>query len=116
MLKKIARWVGIAVIALLAVVVAAQTATAQTAANDGSRKVKSKVAPVYPELAKQMSVSGTVKVQVTVAPNGSVKAAKPLGGHPLLIESAVDAVKKWKYEPDKDETTIIVQFNFTPAS
>ena len=113
MLKTIARWLGIAVIALLAVMVAAQTASAQ---DDGGRKIKTKVAPAYPELAKQMGVSGTVKVQVTVAPNGTVKAAKALGGHPLLIDSAVQAVKKWKYEPEKDETTVIVQFNFTPAS
>ena len=113
MLKTIARWLGIAVIALLAVMVAAQTASAQ---DDGGRKIKTTVAPAYPELAKQMGVSGTVKVQVTVAPNGTVKAAKALGGHPLLIDSAVQAVKKWKYEPEKDETTVIVQFNFTPAS
>ncbi len=116
MLRTIARWVGIGLVALLAVMIAAQTATAQNSASDGGRKIKSKVAPVYPELAKQMNVGGTVKVQVIVAANGTVKAAKALGGHPLLIESAVDAVKKWKYEPDKDETTIIVQFNFTPAS
>lgn len=113
MLKTIARWIGIGLIALLAVVVAAQTAHAQ---DEGGRKVKSKVAPVYPELAKKMNVGGTVKVQVTIAPNGNVKTAKALGGHPLLIDSAIDAVKRWKYEPDKDETTVVVQFNFNPAS
>lgn len=113
MLKTIARWVGIGLIAVLAVMVAAQTATAQ---GEAARKIKTKIAPVYPDLAKRMNVGGTVKVQVTVAPNGTVKTAKALGGHPLLIESAVDAVKKWKYEPEKDETTVIVLFNFNPAS
>ncbi len=113
MLRKIMRWVGIAIIALLAVMVAAQTASAQ---EDSERKVKTKVAPTYPELARKMNVSGTVKVQITIAANGSVKTAKALGGHPLLIEPAVDAVKKWKYEPAKDESTTIVQFNFSPAS
>ena len=113
MLRTIARWLGIAIIALLAVMVAAQTASAQ---DDSGRKVKARVAPVYPELARKMNVSGVVKVQVTIAPNGTVKTAKALGGHPLLIESAVDAVKKWKYEAGKDETTTIVQFNFNPAS
>jgi TonB family protein len=113
LVKRIARWLGIGLIALLAVMVAAQTANAQ---EDAGRKIKTKIAPAYPELAKKMSVGGTVKVQVTIAPNGSVKAAKALGGHPLLIESAVDAVKRWKYEPEKDETTVIVQFNFNPAS
>jgi TonB family protein len=105
---------GIAIIALLAVMVAVQTASAQD--DEAARKIKTRVAPTYPELARKMNVSGTVKVQVTIAANGSVKSAKALGGHPLLIESAVDAVKKWKYEPGKDETTTIVQFNFNPAS
>ena len=113
MLRTIARWLGIAIIALLAVMVAVQTASAQ---DEGDRKVKSRVAPVYPELARKMNVSGVVKVQITIAPSGTVKTAKALGGHPLLIESAVDAIKKWKYEPAKDETTTIVQFNFNPAS
>lgn len=113
MLRKIVHWMGIAILALLAVMVAAQTASAQ---EDAARKVKSKVAPSYPELARRMNVAGTVKVQVTIAPNGSVKAAKALGGHPLLIDPAVEAVKKWKYEPGKEETTTVVQFNFNPAS
>ena len=113
LLRKIFRWMGIAIIALLAVMVAAQTAKAQ---EESSRKVKSRVAPVYPELARKMNVSGVVRVQITIEPNGSVKSAKALGGHPLLIEPAVDAAKKWKYEPAKEETTTIVQFNFNPAS
>src|SRR6266403_1718676 len=49
-----------------------------------TRKAKSKVAPTYPELAKRMSIAGVVKVQVVVAPNGSVKTTKVVGGHPLL--------------------------------
>ena len=113
LLRKIVCWMGIAIIALLAVMVAAQTASAQ---EESARKVKTRVAPTYPELARKMNVSGIVKVQVTIAANGSVKTAKALGGHPLLIEPAVDAVKKWKYEPGKEETTTIVQFNFNPAS
>ncbi len=104
---------GIAIIALLAVMVAAQTASAQ---EESSRKVKTRVAPAYPELARKMNVSGVVKVQITIEPNGSVKSAKALGGHPLLIEPAVDAAKRWKYEPSKEESTTIVQFNFNPAS
>jgi outer membrane biosynthesis protein TonB len=40
-----------------------------------SRKVKSKVQPTYPELAKRMHISGTVKLQIVVAPNGVVKSA-----------------------------------------
>ena len=111
-MKKIVRWIGIGLIALMAVF-AAQTASAQ---EDGGRKVKQRVAPVYPELARKLNVSGTVKVELTVAPNGAVKSVKALGGHPVLIEAASDAARKWRFEPAKDETTTVVQFNFSPTS
>jgi len=80
-----------------------------------TRKVKTKVAPAYPELAKRMSISGVVKVQVVVAPNGSVKTTKVVGGHPLLVNAAMDAVKKWRFEPASDETTGVVEFKFDPG-
>jgi TonB family protein len=81
-----------------------------------SRKVKTRVAPVYPALAKQMNISGIVKVQVTVAPNGTVKATKLVGGHPLLANAALDAVKKWRFETGPDEITGIVEFKFDPSA
>jgi TonB family protein len=85
-------------------------------AQEDGRKVKSRVTPVYPELAKKMSVSGTVKVEVTIAPSGAVKSTRVIGGHPLLVDAAVDAVKRWKYEAGADETTQVVEFKFTPQS
>lgn len=84
-------------------------------ASAADRKVKSKVAPQYPELAKKMAVSGAVKLEVTVAPNGTVKSVKVIGGHPLLVDAATDAVKRWKYESGPDETTEgPIVFNFSP--
>jgi TonB family protein len=80
------------------------------------RKVKVRVAPVFPSLARQMNISGLVKVQVTIAPNGSVKAAKLVGGHPLLATAAMDAVKKWRFESAPEETTGIVEFKFDPSA
>ena len=80
-----------------------------------ARKIKTKVAPVYPELARRMSISGVVKVQVVVAPNGSVKSAKVVGGHPVLANAAVDAVKRWRFEPASEETTGVVEFKFDPT-
>ncbi len=79
-----------------------------------TRKAKTKVAPMYPELAKRMSIAGVVKVQVVVAPNGSVKSTKVMGGHPLLVNAAVDAVKKWRFETASEETTGVVEFKFDP--
>ena len=81
-------------------------------AEDEGRKVKSKVVPVYPELAKKMNVTGTVKVEVVIAPSGTVKSTKVIGGHPVLIESAVEAIRKWRYEPAAEETTTTVEFHF----
>ena len=85
-------------------------------ANDdsGARKLKNKVTPSYPEMAKRMNVSGSVRLEVEVAPSGAVKNVKALGGHPLLIEAAVDAVKKWKYEAGGD-STVQVEIKFNAA-
>ena len=68
---------------------------------------------MYPELARKMNVTGIVKVQVVIAANGVVKSTKLVGGHPLLVEPSLEAVKKWKYEPANEETTETVEFKFT---
>ena len=82
-------------------------------ANDDNspRKVRTRVTPVYPEIAKRMSVSGSVRLEVEVSPSGSVKSVKPLGGHPLLVQAAVDAVKQWKYDTG-GESTVQVEIKF----
>lgn len=80
---------------------------------DVPRKAKVKTPPHYPELARRMNIVGSVKLAVQIAPDGTVKTVKPLGGHPLLVDSAVAAVKQWKYEPG-DEATEIVEFQFAP--
>ena len=99
--------------ALTALVGFALLIPAQASAAD--RAIKSKVTPVYPELARKMAVSGSVKVEVTIAPNGSVKNVKVIGGHPLLVDAAVDAVKRFKYETAPEESTQIVEFKFSPS-
>jgi TonB family protein len=79
-----------------------------------SRKVKSKVNPTYPEIARRMSIAGVVKVSVVVTPQGAVRSTKVLGGHPLLVTAAMDALKKWKFEPASEESTGVVEFKFQP--
>ncbi|MFY9792569.1 MAG: energy transducer TonB [Candidatus Sulfotelmatobacter sp.] len=78
------------------------------------RRAKSKVQPEYPELARKMNITGTVRVQVVVSPNGTVKDAKVVGGHPVLAGAALDAVKKWRFEPAPGESTGVVEFKFEP--
>jgi len=77
-----------------------------------TRKAKSKVQPMYPDLARRMSITGVVKIQVVVAPNGTIKSTKVVGGHPVLANAAIDALKKWRFEPASDETTGVVEFRF----
>ena len=81
-----------------------------------SRKPKTKVAPVYPDVARRMGVTGTVKLSVVVAPNGTVKSSKVIGGHPVLVNAAMDAMKQWKFESAPTESSGIVEFKFQPKN
>lgn len=88
-------------------------ANAQQAQNEEIlRRAKTKVQPTYPDLARRMNITGTVKVEVVVAPNGTVKDARVLGGHPVLAGAAVDAAKKWRFEPAAAESTGVIDFKF----
>ena len=55
--------------------------------------------PVYPELAKRARVSGIVLLRATVDELGLVTRVQLIRGHPLLNQSAVDALRQWKYSP-----------------
>ena len=63
-----------------------------------------------------MSIGGKVRLAVVVAPNGSVKSTKAMGGHPLLVSAAQDAVRKWKFEPAGDESSGVVEIEFKPEN
>ena len=82
------------------------------AADGPTRKVTLRVAPDYPELAKRMHLEGSVKIEAVVRPNGSVKSTRVIGGNPVLVQSAADAVSKWKFETAPNETTEVVQLSF----
>jgi|SRR5208282_1918037 len=84
-------------------------------AQESGRKAKTRVPPVYPELARRMNITGVVKVRVTVAANGTVKDATLVGGHPVLAGAALDAAKKWHFEARPEESTEIVEFRFDPT-
>jgi TonB family protein len=76
------------------------------------RKIAARVAPNYPDLAKKMHIHGVVRVEAVVRPNGSVKSTRVLGGNPVLVDAALDAVGKWKFESGQNETTEVVQLAF----
>jgi TonB family protein len=81
-----------------------------------TRKVKSRVPPIYPDIARRMNITGTVKMLVVVSPNGAVKNTKVVGGHPLLVTAATEALKKWKFEAASEESSGIVEFKFQPGN
>jgi TonB family protein len=84
--------------------------------DETNRKVKSKTTPLYPELARRMGVSGKVKIELVISPDGRVKNTRVVGGHPLLVQACQDAVKEWKFMPAPEETTQVVEFEFHAAS
>ena len=79
-----------------------------------ARKVLSRVVPQYPELARSMRIEGTVKVLVTVAPDGHCTLARVIGGHPVLAKAAVEAIQKWKWSTNPEETKEGVELHFNP--
>jgi TonB family protein len=83
-----------------------------TVSSGSERKVTARSAPAYPELARKMHIHGVVRIEAIVRPNGTVKSTRVLGGNPVLVEAAQDAVSKWKFEPAQGETTEVVQLAF----
>ncbi len=106
------RWSRFAV-SVLTVAILSSAAVAQTPTTDeGKRKVKSKTSPNYPDIAKRMNVTGKVKIEVIITPDGRVRSTRVIGGHPLLVQVCEDSVKEWKFFPAPEETTQVVEFDF----
>jgi TonB family protein len=76
--------------------------------------------PIYPPLARQARVRGTVLLLAEIAKNGDIETLRLISGHPMLASAAIDAVKQWKYrpyilngEPVEVETQITVNFTLS---
>lgn len=108
-MRKLASFVVVAIAIISVSQLQAQNTPVQSSAE---RKVTARVAPTYPELAKKMRIQGTVKVEAVVRPNGTVKSTRVVGGSPILVDAATDAVKQWKFQAAQSETTEVVQLTF----
>ncbi len=108
------RWLTVAILLILGCT-AGSAPLARAQDTEITRKVKIRVTPTYPELARRMGITGIVKVQITIDKGGTIKNSKLVGGHPLLASAALDAVKKWRYESAAEETTGVVEFRFDPT-
>ena len=105
-------------IAVLLVLLATEASSAFAQDSDTShqaREVVRKVAPIYPDLARRLQISGVVKLQVTIAPNGSVKLIEPVGGSPVLIRAAQEAVGNWRYAAAPNETRELIELHFNAS-
>ena len=82
--------------------------------NASDRKVLTRIEPEYPETLKRLYIGGMVRVEVVVDANGKVESASLLGGNPILGQSAMKAIKQWKYAPAAAKEKFVVQFEFDP--
>jgi len=89
-------------------------AQTQTSSDNNNRRIVRKLVPNYPELAKKMSLTGTVKVLATVAPDGTVRSVEAMGGSPVLIKAAEDSLYKWKFASAAVETKEVIELHFNP--
>jgi len=86
----------------------------QNAPSTSARRVVNKIVPMYPQTARSMNLSGTVKLEVLVQASSSPKSIQVRGGNPLLVQSAQFAVHGWKWEKTDHDTTEQVEFHFNP--
>jgi TonB family protein len=86
--------------------------TGAMSAADLERTLLKRVEPEYPEIAAKMNLHGTVKLKIWISPEGSVRRLEYVGGHPLLAESGLKAVKTWKYQTAPQESTALIELKF----
>jgi len=98
------KFVQVSVLALMLV--------ATLPARADGRTVKSRVSPVYPEIAKRMRVSGLVKLEASVDAQGKVTEVKELSGNHTLALAAKEALMQWKFVPAVSNTNETVEINF----
>lgn len=55
--------------------------------------------PVYPPLARQARIQGTVRLEAIISKDGTIENLEVVSGHPLLIQAALSAVRTWRYQP-----------------
>lgn len=78
------------------------------------RKIVARVEPEYPEALKRLYIGGVVKVEAVVTANGAVESTQLLGGSPILGQSAMKAIKQWKFSPSGGKEKLVVQVAFDP--
>jgi TonB family protein len=73
-----------------------------------------RVEPAYPEPLKRLLIGGTVRLSITVSASGAVESAVELGGNPILVATALTAVRQWVYAAGRSRTRMEVTIPFDP--
>ena len=86
--------------------------------NVAKARLLRQVRPQYPPLARQARIQGTVKLSAVISKDGSIQKLEVMSGHPLLVPSALAAVKQWRYRPtllngEAVEVLTNIDVNFT---
>jgi TonB family protein len=100
-------------LAVVALAICALQVSAQTTQIEEKRPAKRLVQPIVPEFATKLNLSGTVKIEVTIAPDGTVKTTRIVGGHPVLAAAAESAAQKSSFQPGPKETVEVIEFKFS---
>lgn len=82
--------------------------------SSSERKVVTRVEPEYPATLKRLYIGGVVRVEADVAANGTVERTELLGGNPILGQSAIRAIRQWKYVPAGTREKLVVKLTFDP--
>ena len=103
----------------LLTVLGVTAADVRVSGSEALKAAVSKTQPEYSPIARQMKVAGRVEVEAVVGANGTVESVKPLNGNPLLTQSAISAVQKWKFTPFTAEgqparALVTLNFDFRP--
>jgi TonB family protein len=107
---------GLAVSLLLFVPFFTRDLCLAQSSSDSPRKILVRMAPHYPSLAASMALEGTVRADVLVAPDGSMKSASFKGGHPLFVQAAQKALSGWRWEVAPRETHETIDLKFSRPS
>ncbi len=76
-----------------------QTGPLRVGGNVQAARIVNRVQPVYPPLARQTRISGTVRLHAIIGKDGTIQSLEVMSGHPLLQQAALDAVRQWRYQP-----------------
>ena len=83
-----------------------------TGVGENERRLLRRVEPEYPDTLHHMGIGGNVRLELVIAPKGTVETVAVLGGNPILAEAAVRAVRQWVYEPGtRTKTEVNIPFD-----